>query len=406
MFSNSNIAVNRELCVACGTCADRCIMDNLRLSVAPCRQACPLETNCQNYLRYLAKGRPEDAAVVLRKNTPFAAVLGRVCHHPCESKCQRNDVANDGAVHIRAVKRYLSDTFPAIVNGPVPSDPATGFTVAVVGAGPAGLAAAYELAERGHAVDLYEARPLAGGMLRYAIPAYRLPERIVDVAVRQATARGVKLFAGKKLGRDIRVEDLATTHDAVILALGLPESAVPPVPGHDGPRVAGALGVLADLRAGKRPGVASALVVGGGNTAIDTALSLRKGGVAEVTVGTLEGPNELPMHDEELSEAREEGIRFMHHWGVGSIEDKGRTATVHLERCLALFDKAGRFAPEMDPCCTNTLDAELVVFAIGQKAEREYANLRRADAAGPRPHDGAFTLFSAGIPRHELHARG
>ena len=155
MISDLNIKVDPERCLACGNCVDRCIMDNLRLAIGPCRQACPLQINCQGYLRLLAKGREEDAAAHLRQDTPFGEVLGYICNHPCESACQRHTGCHDGAVHIRAIKRYLSERFPAVVAAPAQKAPATGKRAAVVGAGPAGLMAAYELAAAGHDVTLF-----------------------------------------------------------------------------------------------------------------------------------------------------------------------------------------------------------------------------------------------------------
>ena len=184
MISDINIHVDRDLCFACGECVDRCIMDNLRLSLAPCRQACPLDLNCQGYIRLIAQGKEEEAARELRKYTPFGAILGRICSRPCETACEREQSAGDGAVHVRALKRYLADKYPEIVNGPPDANPPeSGKTAAVIGSGPAGLMAAYQLRRQGHQVTVFESGPKAGGFLRNAIPQFRLPSRFVDDAV-------------------------------------------------------------------------------------------------------------------------------------------------------------------------------------------------------------------------------
>jgi NADPH-dependent glutamate synthase beta subunit-like oxidoreductase len=183
MISDINIFINRDLCYACGICVERCILDNLRLSVAPCRQKCPLQMNCQGYIRLIVQGKEEEAAAEMHRQTPFSGILGRICHRPCEAVCERANV--DGPVHIRALKRYLSDLYPHIAGRRPEAPLETGKRAAVIGSGPAGLTAAYELRSRGHKVVVYEAEAEVGGMLRYAIPSFRLPigevERAVDL---------------------------------------------------------------------------------------------------------------------------------------------------------------------------------------------------------------------------------
>ena len=365
MISDLNIKVDPERCLACGNCVDRCIMDNLRLAIGPCRQACPLQINCQGYLRLLAKGREEDAAAHLRQDTPFGEVLGYICNHPCESACQRHTGCHDGAVHIRAIKRYLSERFPAVVAAPAQKAPATGKRAAVVGAGPAGLMAAYELAAAGHDVTLFDAGDKPGGLLRTGIPAFRLPDAVTDRAVAQVTALGVRIESEKRLGADLSLDALEQEYDAVLLALGLGRSLSPRIPGADLPAVHGALEVLHKARKGERFDAASAIVIGGGSTAMDVALSLKKMGL-DVTMLVMEGPYDMPIPEGERDEALEEGVRIENRWGVTAIRAGQDGLTCTMQRCLAVFDHNGAFAPELDPLCTAERSADMVVLAIGQ----------------------------------------
>lgn len=373
MFTNSNIKVNRDLCLACGECVDRCIMDNLRLSVAPCRQHCPLVINCQGYARLIAQGKNAEAAAHLRKDTPFGALLGRVCHHPCESHCERDLGGGDGAVHLRALKLFLAETFPEAVNAPGQCATSTGHSVGIVGSGPAGLGAAYELALQGHAVTVYEAAPQIGGLLRYAIPAYRLPDTVLDAQRDQLETMGIIFRTGTALGTQVKLEDLRKTHQAVLLAVGLGQSVVLPAVGTGADAVRSALDVLSALRTGEGAeplrAIRRAVVVGGGNTALDTALSLKKAGVDTVTIVSLEGPHELPVHPAELQEVMDAGVNFMHRWGVQSVQTSGSHYKLLLTACVTPFDADGHFAPVMDSSLTHDFEADIVISAVGQKVD-------------------------------------
>lgn len=384
-ISNVNIDVDRDKCIACGQCVDRCIMDNLRLSVAPCRQACPLDLNCQGYLRLLAMGKGEDAAAELRKYTPFAAILGRVCSQPCEAACERNTVCHDGAVHIRAVKRYLADAFPAVVNALSEKAADTGRHVAIVGSGPAGLMAAHELAAQGHAVTLYEAAPKAGGMLRYGAPAYRLSDGVMDEALRQVTGLGVTIVTGKRLGKELSLDRLREKYDAVLLAVGLWDAIRPAIPGADLPGVYDALQVLRAAREGGfKAEVRSAAVVGGGSTAMDVALTLKKLGVPDVRVVALESERDMPIAETDRIEAAEEGVVLQSRWAVEGVRKDGRGLVLDIRRCLAVFNDKGEFAPELDPETARSMTTDMLVFAIGQKLR---------DGLGAVPH-GAGNLLA------------
>ena len=373
MISDTNIRINRDLCYACGICVDRCIMDNLSLSAAPCRQECPLNLNCQGYIRLIAQGKEEEAAQELRKYTPFGAILGRVCSRPCEAACERDRNFNDGAVHIRALKRYLADIYPDIVaSRPAETKPDSGHKAAVIGSGPAGLMAAYQLRADGHHVDVFEAEDKPGGFLRHAIPSFRLPVEEVDRAVDYLKAMGVAFKTGHTVGHQICFEELKA-YDAVVVGVGATAGRELVVPHNKPAGVVSGLDILAKAKRGSAPEFdgQSVVVVGGGNTAVDCALICRLSGAQEVNIVCLENPHEMPAYAQELREAVEAGITIENCWGVSALNQtaEGRI-NLSLARCLTVFDPDGRFNPELDDTCTlHELTADVVVLAVGQQVD-------------------------------------
>ena len=373
MISDINIRVDRDLCTSCGVCVDRCIMDNLRLSVAPCRQACPLNLNCQGYIRLIAQGREEEAARELRKYTPFGAILGRICSRPCEAACERELSIGDGAVHIRALKRYLSDAYPEIVNSPPAAEkPDHGRKAAVIGSGPAGLMAAFQLSRDGHRVTVFEAAEKPGGFLRTAIPPFRLPTGIVDQTVNCLRLMGVEFKTGQAVGADLDFESL-DSYEAVILAIGAGAAANAGLADQNLEGVVSGLDILAGVRDGAEPGCEgkSVVVIGGGNTAVDCALTCRLSGAREVRIVCLENPGEMPAYRQELREAAESGIIIENCWSVSSMETaENGGVDISLARCLSVFDEKGRFNPQLDETCSlRRLAADLVVLAVGQQVD-------------------------------------
>lgn len=372
MISDINIRVNRDLCYACGICVERCIMDNLRLSVAPCRQACPLHMNAQGYIRLLALGKLEAALREMDPYFPFIGILGRVCHHPCEETCARASV--DGAVCIRALKKYMADRIPDLHVQPPSAEADTGKSVAIVGSGPAGLMAAYCLRRQGHRVTVLESEPQAGGHLRYSIPSFRLPVSEVDRCIQVLDEMGIIFQTGTTLGRDTDLDRLEAHFHAVTLAFGGGISKSADLPGLEPSSTFDALELLRQVKRGEQPTVGnSVVVVGGGNTAVDTAITCRYLGAETVRIACLEDPAEMPAFKMELDHAREEGIIFEHRWGPsGIVTQKDGSFELELSRCVSIYDNGGNFAPKLEPFCGLRLKADTVLTAFGFQPDHNF----------------------------------
>ena len=212
---SDNIVVDMDKCTFCGVCVETCILDNLRMALAPCRQACPLGVNCQGYVQLIVRGQKEEAMALLRETLPFPGILARVCSHPCEDQCHRKETTGQ-AVAIRALKRHLAD-FSASAEPPLPDiQDDTNQKIAIIGSGPAGMLAAYDLRQKGHHVTIFDKENEPGGMLRWAIPEFRLPTDILKQEIGLLERMGVKIECGKKLGHDYTINGLKTTTNSQV----------------------------------------------------------------------------------------------------------------------------------------------------------------------------------------------
>lgn len=380
-----NLKVDKEKCVFCGRCADRCILDNIRLKLAPCRQACPMGVNVQGYVQCIRRGQYDHAREIVREKLPFPEIICMVCHHPCESRCEKGK--NGEPVSIRALKRFL---FAGAASASLPAKaPNTGKRVAVVGAGPAGLVAAYDLALMGHAVTVHEACSEPGGMLAAGIPAYRLPREVLEKELAVLPALGVKMICDSRVGWDMPLRALMDTHDAVILATGLWRSKRLGLVGEELAGVHAGLSFLQTCRQGRGAELSGrVLVCGGGNMAIDAAMTALRQGAEEVLVLTLEEEDRLPAFAGEVERARREGVRFRHGVGVAAIESaEGRFVGVTVRACASIFDAQGRFAPRYEGEL-ESIPADALIVAIGladEAALLEDSGLTPADVRGADP---------------------
>jgi heterodisulfide reductase subunit A-like polyferredoxin len=343
--------------------------------VSPCRLTCPAGVNAHAYVSLVAQGRYAEALEIERAANPFPGILGRICTHPCESECTRTGL--DDGVAIRALKRFLADWESADASRRPPA-PAIAQRrsekVAIVGSGPAGLTAARELALRGYPVTLLEAQPEPGGMLRYAIPDYRLPKELVAREIREAVLDlGVELRTGVRLGADLALDDLRREFRAVILAIGAWQGARLDIPGERGfADVVDAVPFLKGVNSGAPHAVAGrrVVVIGGGNSAIDAARSaVRLGG--NVTLLYRRTRAEMPAYAWEVDEALEEGIAI--EFLVAPAEIVGAAGAVTGVACMRMRlgepDASGRRRPLEIPGSRFVVPADVVIAAIGQRPD-------------------------------------
>ena len=334
----------------------------------PCQAACPAHTDISRYIALIADGRYADSYELNREANVLPGCLGRVCARPCEDACRRRYV--DAPVSICALKRVAADAprWATSEQPPLPS----GRRVAIVGAGPAGLAAARELARKGHAVTVYDRYPVPGGMLWAGIPAWRLPRDVVRREVEQITALGVELRLGVDVGPDLPLVALIERHDAVLVATGCRDTSTLAIPGEDLSGVIGGLRFLeaANLTGAARFGAdARVLTIGGGYTSIDCVRSARRLGARQVMLAYRRGRADIPVSEEELVEAEREGVAFT--FGVSPVRivgEGGRARGVEFVRNRVTTRGDGRPAVEPIPGSDFVIPADYVIVAIGQRA--------------------------------------
>ncbi|MBE6477598.1 MAG: FAD-binding protein [Propionibacteriaceae bacterium] len=324
----------------------------------PCNNACPAGENCQEWLRLVKETDPENAWRQLVRDNPFPAIHGRVCYHPCETACNRGDL--DQSVSIHSVERYLGDM--AIERGWKFNRPRnnTGYRVLIIGAGPAGLSAAYHLARLGHEVEIHDAGEKAGGMMRYGIPEYRLPRDVVDVEIARIEELGVKIVLNHPV-EDLLAEQRDGNFDAVFVAIGAHLSRRVEIPSMDAGRMVDAVDFLRGVASGDKPVIGRRVAVyGGGNTAMDAARVARRLGAEDAVIIYRRTEEQMPAHKEELDEAEREGVQM--HWlrTINQMDAEG----VEVE--IMELDENGR------PHGTGQFErlaADTVIMAVGQVAD-------------------------------------
>jgi NADPH-dependent glutamate synthase beta subunit-like oxidoreductase len=327
----------------------------------PCNAACPAGENIQAWLAHVEGGRHEAAWRALVADNPFAAIHGRVCYHPCESRCNRANL--DSAVSIHAVERFLGDL--ALERGWAFDAPAarSGQRVLVVGAGPSGLSAAYHLARLGHEVEVRDAGPEPGGMMRYGIPAYRLPRDVLGAEVDRIAALGVRMTSGHRVA-DLDAERREGRFDAVFVAVGAHLSKRVDIPVRDAGRIVDAVSFLRSVASGEEPVIGQRVAVyGGGNTAMDAARVARRLGAEDALIVYRRTREQMPAHEEEAEDAEREGVRI--NWLRTITAFEGPELEVEV---MELDDSGyprptGRF---------ETLAADTVILALGQETDTAF----------------------------------
>jgi NADPH-dependent glutamate synthase beta subunit-like oxidoreductase len=347
----------------------RAIRPVYRDKMPPCNNACGTNEKIQGYLDLVKRGKYLDAYALIKEDMPFPSVTGRVCYHPCEQACNRGQY--DEAISIRAVERFLGDLGQALPKDVVKAGPSNGKKVAVVGSGPAGHSAAYQLARLGYAVTILEKSPKAGGLNRGGIPDWVLPQNVLDREIERLVELGITIKTNTEVGKDVSWDDLKKHYDAVVLAVGLTEPNSVRADGEDKTGVHYGLPFLRDIGMGTSkvklgPRVA---VIGGGNTAIDCAREALRQGAVEVTMITVEGnAKEMPAVPEDLHDMIEEGVELMHGLAVTAVLGNGKAEALQLHP--ARFSGKINASPiTVDRDAPSTKFAvDNVIIAVGQRA--------------------------------------
>jgi len=366
-----------KFCTACvEVCPTGALTDKIEITSAnkeealvPCVAACPAGVEVPRYIRLIADGKYAEAEAVIREKVPFPAVLGRVCFHPCEEACRRGELNEPMA--ICDLKRFAAEQHTDLWRSRLQRVPASGRKVAIVGSGPTGLTAAYYLNALGHQVTVFESEAEPGGMLRWGIPAYRLPSDVVKEEIDELLSLGIELKADTSVGENPSLQNLRKEFDAVLLAVGAQQARRIPVEGADLDGVLWGMDFLRDARQGKDIKLPErAVVIGGGGVAMDVALTALRLGAREVQVACLECREEMPANEWEVEEALEEGVILHPSWGPQSIvSDNGRVKQVNLVCCTSVFDQQGRFNPCFDDAQTTSIETDTVILAIGQASD-------------------------------------
>jgi glutamate synthase (NADPH/NADH) small chain len=367
-YTRQQAILEASRCVQCGMCHD----------------ACPTHMHAPEYIRAIWQDDLEEAVRQIYRTNPFAHTCGRVCTHRCEDACSLNHRGEP--IAIRWLKRYAMDSVaPERVREIVAEgrpDYSSGRRVAIVGAGPAGLTAAYDLVRAGHKVTVFEAMPAAGGMTRYGIPDYRLPGASLDQDIEAITHLGVEIKYDTRIGRDISMAGLRDDHDAVLLAIGLQYGRSTRIPGSERPGVHRAVDLLRDIVLGKPVDAPErAVVIGGGNVAMDIARSLARlqkiqHGRVGITLTAVQSEGQFPADPEEIKEALEEGIEILPARGPQKVvlengKNGDRVSGLETARVVSLFDGQGRFAPSYDPADIQFHPGDWVIEAIGQMSDTD-----------------------------------
>ena len=378
---------NQDYCKFCGSCIEVCPTGALvdrdinfadrENQLVPCRSACPAGINVPLYIEYISKGEFDKARNVVREKVPFPNVLGKVCFHPCEDACRRAELSDP--ISICALKdAAFQDDYEDEIQTSV-NQHKTGKRIAIIGAGPCGLTAAYYLSRKGHEVIVFESNEEPGGMLRYGIPDYRLPRAILQKDIDYIKASGVNIKTGQKIGKNINFSDIQNIgFDAILIATGAWSSKKINIEGIDLNGVEYGVDLLvkhakglivADYYRGK-----DVVVIGGGNVAIDTARTAVRLRASSVKLICLENYDEMPAYPWEIEESKEEGVEIMNGWGPSKFNGTdGLVSSLILKKCTRVFDDSGKFNPKYDESITENVKSEVVILSIGQEQNSGFA---------------------------------
>ncbi|MGC1461783.1 MAG: FAD-dependent oxidoreductase [Terracidiphilus sp.] len=351
----------------------RAIRPVYRDKLPPCNNACGTNEKIQGYLDLVKRGKYLDAYALIKEDMPFPSVTGRVCYHPCEQACNRGQY--DEAISIRAVERFLGDLGQALARDVVKAGPSNGKKVAVIGSGPAGHSAAYQLARLGYKVTILEKSPKAGGLNRGGIPDWVLPQAVLDREIERLVELGIEIKTNVEVGKDITLDDLKKNYDATVFAVGLTESNSARAEGEDKAGVLFGLPFLRDIGMGTSKVKVGdrVVVIGGGNTAIDCAREALRQGAAEVTMITVEAnAQEMPASPEDLHDMLEEGVELIHGLAMTSVLGQGKVEALQLHpaRFTGKINASPIAIDREAPAKKFPVDN--VIIAVGQRAKLDW----------------------------------
>ena len=381
--------------------------------VSPCIRQCPAGEDIAGYMYLAGQERFHEAWQLIMEENPFPATMGRVCFHTCEEKCNRKE--HDQGISIHAVERFVGDYAISHNLKIIVGKPEKHKKVAVVGAGPGGLSAAYHIRRMGYHVTVFDSNQSPGGMMRYGIPAYRLPREVLDAEIDRLYEMGIEFKAGVRAGKEITWDFLYTGFDAVFIATGAWDERKLGIEGVEKKGVFRALDFLNEVNMGNMPEAGKRIaVIGGGNSAIDCARSSRRLG-ADVTVAYRRSRVEMPAHSEEIEMAEEEGVKFLFLAGPGKIYGNETVLGIRLEKmALGDIDGSGRRRP-MHTGDTLNLDCDSIIMAIGECARLDNFSsfvscdgaVVKVDGMGRTSKSGVFAGGDiTGIPHTVTHAIG
>ena len=392
-----------------------------------CQHACPVHTDARGYVRAIADGDYEHAYLIARGPNPLASLCGRICGAPCEAACRRGTI--DQPISIRALKRFVCEKFGSdarsdagrelfpylkgktetrqcddieelshllefLANAEFPKP--TGERIAIIGSGPAGLAAGHDLALMGFRPTIFEMEPYPAGMLYTGVPGYRLPRELIRAEVAVIQSLGVEIRCSTQIGKDITFPDLRREFAAVVIACGAKRSRALPIPNADAVGVIGGVDFLRDVSLGKDVSLGQrVIVIGGGNVAYDVARTVlrqeeydvsrtaaRVAGVRQVNLVCLESLEEMPADTVEILEGQEEGVTRHNSWGPREVLFEERNGQkfvrgVKFARCTRVYDESKRFAPKFDESVTTEIEGDTVLLSVGQSADLSFIDAQR-----------------------------
>ena len=377
-------------CVGCGECARACPKGIIQLisekskilhwnqyteCLAPCRQKCPAQIDIPRYIGYIKEGRYAEALRTIKEHNPFPLSCGRVCPEPCALACRRQ--IHDEPVAINFLKRFVADwEMNSGTRLKIPVSPSTGKKVAVIGSGPGGLSAAYYLRRLGHAVKVYEKMPKLGGMLRYGIPEYRLPKKILDWEIEGILQLGIDVETNIEFGTDIKLQDLKNEgFDTVFISVGAWSEHQLNIEGSDAEGVCSGINFLEKFHRGDKMEIGKhTIIIGGGNTAMDAARSSLRLGAEQITIVYRRSRDEMPANPKEIVDAEEEGIKFHFLSAPNRVITKdGKVAGLEIIRMeLGEPDPSGRRRPIPVENSEEIINCDLIIEAVGQFPEMNF----------------------------------